>query len=182
MAEEQRKYNTIKELDGAVQGIEQQLTTLTEMVQQVLNAQAAKPAAPAQVPGTPVGQMPRAQGNYNQRNEFDPTLQIEIFMVPAEGRIPKILTFPGDKDGPLQYAPRFDEQQRAHYYLPRRFGEAQLKNESGMKWGLCWPNELTIVMRGERMRKEQRVYRADPDCPPIMVTQDGVPIQETVTA
>jgi len=183
----QQKYNTMKALDEAVQGIEadlaeiktsiqalatpEDLSRLVESVQKAMERPAAYPSAAEAEP------MSEPMGNYSEINPFDPTLNIEIYMVPQEGRYPKILEFPGVDGRALRYAPRFDEKQRAHYYMPRKFAEGQLKNESGMRFGLCWPTEISVSTRGERMRKELRHFTADPDCPPIMVTKDGVPIR-----
>ena len=193
MGDEERKYNTMKELDLAMQGLEKKIDTLATaddmkaLVDIVQEAMVAKAPAPAAQPAAPaagnveVGMMPEAAGNYTDLSQYDPTLHIEIHMVPSPGRLPKILQFPG-KDADVKYAPKFDANGISHYYLPRRFGEAQLKNTSGMKWGLSWPNEITIMMRGERMRKEQRTFRADPTVPPIMVSTDGIPIGTVVPA
>jgi hypothetical protein len=186
---EEQKYKTVKELDGALQGIEEAVSKIREDMASLATAEqinelveSLKPDLSQPAPETNsdqiVGQVTAPVGNYKDEHGFDPTLHIEVAMKPIEGVQAKILAFPAAKEGEtLRYAPVFDDEKRAHYYLPRRFGEAQLKNQAGMRWVLCWPKVLTVAMRGERMRREMRTFTADPAYSPILVRDDGTPIQ-----
>ena len=187
MPESAKRPSSIKELDTVVQGIEGKVDALakkleglptSEDLRAIMENMQELMAQPQQaaVAARPV-QAPRPVGNYREINAADPALCVEIVMLPAPGRIPKILEFEDKSGGSnLRYTPVFDEKKAAHYYLPRHFAEAQLKNVYGMKFALCWPNELQVSMKGEKQRREDRVFTAHPDYPPIMVTSDGVPV------
>ena len=142
---------------------------------------------------TPVsGQLGRPKGNFELNNQFDPAAMYEIARVPNKGSIPDTMQFPDPNDATgqrlLTYSFRMDEgiplmngaeravdengepmwkrEPAAHYYMPRMFAAAQLRNDGGAKFVLVSPKEVTIEVRGPKLNKEKRIIKADSDYQP----------------
>jgi hypothetical protein len=137
------------------------------------------------------GQLARPHGNVVFNNTLDPAGMIEIAVV--GGSNPTAFSFPDPSDSSgskmLNYTFRMDmgkpkigadgkaEQDEngnivyrrkpaPHYYMPRMFASAQLRNDGGLKFVLVSPKAMTIERRSAKMNTESIEILADTEYQP----------------
>ncbi len=168
---------SIKDIEGKLGGLASKadLESIVDLVQVVLATQKVTPALPP-VPAGPaiedsdqVGAMGVPTGDFNEFNEMDPKLFVEIVMAPVKGVLPKVLDYRPDGKNLARFAPHYAKDGSAHYYVPRGLGTAQLANKCGMRWLLSWPAELTVSYRDSKLHKLTETVKADTNYPPIMI-------------